>query len=50
MFLLQQVKLSAIICNKHGVYEMPHELRNYERLKILLENIRNISKLHKELV
>ena len=28
-FLSPQVKLSAIISNKHGEYELPHELPNY---------------------
>ena len=29
IFLSPQVKLSAIISNKHGEYELPHELPNY---------------------
>ena len=28
IFLSLQVKLSAIISNKHGIYELPHELQN----------------------
>ena len=28
IFLSPQVKRSAIISNKHGIYELPHELPN----------------------
>ena len=37
IFLSPQVKQSAIISNKHkqGVYELPHELPNDLRLRIL---------------
>ena len=28
IFLSPQVKQSAIISNKHGMYELPHELPN----------------------
>ena len=35
IFLLPQVKQSAIISNKQGVYKFPHELPNDLRLKIL---------------
>ena len=28
MFLSPKVKRSAIISNKHGIYEIPHELPN----------------------
>ena len=32
-FFSLQVKRSANICNKHGIYEMPHELPSDLRLK-----------------
>ena len=35
VFLSPQVKRSAIISNKEGVYELPHELPNDLRLRIL---------------
>ena len=35
IFLQPQVKRSAIISNKQGVYELPHELPNDLRLRIL---------------
>ena len=35
IFLSPQVKRSAIISNKHGMYELPHDLPNDLRLKIL---------------
>ena len=35
IFLSPQVKQSAIISNKHGVYELLHELPNDLRLRIL---------------
>ena len=35
LFLSPQVKRCAIIAYKNGVYELPHELRNHLRLKIL---------------
>ena len=35
IFLLPQVKRSAIISNKQGVYEVPQELPNDLRLRIL---------------
>ena len=35
IFLLPQVKQSAIISNKQGVYEVPQELPNDLRLRIL---------------
>ena len=35
IFISPQVKRSAIISNKQGVYELPHELPNDLRLKIL---------------
>ena len=36
IFLLPQVKRSVIISNnKHGMYELPYELRNNIRLRIL---------------
>ena len=35
ILLLPQVKWSAIISNKQGVYELPHELPNDLRLRVL---------------
>ena len=35
IFVSPQVKRWAIITYKHGVYELPHELRNDFRLRIL---------------
>ena len=35
IFLSPQVKQSAIITYKHDVYELPHELPNDLRLRIL---------------
>ena len=35
IFLSPQVKRSAIISNKYGIYELPHELVTDFRLKIL---------------
>ena len=35
IFLSPQVKRSAIIRNKHGMYELPHELPRELRLRIL---------------
>ena len=35
IFLLPQVKRSAIISHKHGVYKLPHELPNDLRLRIV---------------
>ena len=35
IFLLLQVKQSAIISNKYGIYELSHEFPNKLRLKIL---------------
>ena len=35
IFLSPQVKRSAIISNKHGIYEMAHELQSALILKIL---------------
>ena len=34
-FLSPQVKGSVIISNKYGIYELPHELLNDLRLRIL---------------
>ena len=34
VFLLTQVKQWAIITQKHGIYELPHELPNDLRLRI----------------
>ena len=35
IFFSPQVKRSVIISNKHGIYELPHELPNDLRLRIL---------------
>ena len=35
IFFSPQVKRSAIISNKHGTYELPHELKNNIKLRIL---------------
>ena len=35
ILLSPQVKRRAIISNKHGVYELPHEFPNDLRLRIL---------------
>ena len=35
IFFSPQVKLSAIITNKQGICELPHELPNYVRFRIL---------------
>ena len=35
IFCSPQVKRSVIICNKHGIYELFHELPNKLRLRIL---------------
>ena len=34
-FLWSQVKRKAIISNKHGIYELPHELPKHLRFRIL---------------
>ena len=34
-FLSRQVKRIMIISNKHGIYELPHELTNDFRLRVL---------------
>ena len=46
IFFSPQVKQWAIITYKHGIYELPHELPNDLRLRIL-GNIRKVSKLHR---
>ena len=46
IFLSQQVKRWAIITYKHGIYELPHELPNDLRLRIL-GNIRKVYKLYR---
>ena len=43
-FLSPQVKRSVIISNKHGIYQLAHELPNDLRL---MGSIRKISKLHR---
>ena len=35
IFFSLQLKRSVIISNKHGIYELPHELPNDLRLRIL---------------
>ena len=35
IFFSPQVERSVIISNKHGIYELPHELPNDLRLRIL---------------
>ena len=35
IFLSPKVKRSTIIGNKHGIYQLPHELKNDLRLMIL---------------
>ena len=45
IFFSPQVKQSMIISNKHGIYELPHNLVNYVRLRIL--GNQEISKLHR---
>ena len=35
IFLTQQLKQSIVISNKHGIYELPHDLPNHLRLRIL---------------
>ena len=40
IFLSPQVKRSVIISNKCGIYELPHELPNDLRLKILRKNLK----------
>ena len=44
IFLSPQVKRSVIISNKHGIYQLAHELLNDLRL---MGSIRKISKLHR---
>ena len=46
IFLSPQVKRWAIVTYKHGIYELPHELRNDLRLR-KSGNIRKVSKLHR---
>ena len=46
IFFTPQVKRSVIITNKHGIYELPHELPSDLRLR-KLENNKKISKLHR---
>ena len=38
IFFSPQVKQSVIINNKHGIYELPHELLNDLRLEMILGN------------
>ena len=35
LFLSRETKRSKIISNKHGIYELPHELSNELRLTVL---------------
>ena len=48
-FFSPQIKHSAIISNKHGVYELPQELPNDSRVR-RLGNMRKVSKLHRMIV
>ena len=36
IFLSPQVKRCAIVSNKHGIYELPHDLQNDLRLSIFV--------------
>ena len=45
-FLSPQVKGCAIITDKHGIYELPHELPHDLRLR-KLGNIRKLYKRHR---
>ena len=45
-FLTPQVKRSAIITYKHGIYELPQELPNDLRFR-KLGNISKVPKLHR---
>ena len=36
IFLSSQVKRCAIVSNKHGIYELPHDLQNDLRLSIFV--------------
>ena len=48
IFVSPKLKQTVIISNKHGMCELPNDLPNDVRRKILiLGNIRKISKLHK---
>ena len=48
IFLSTQVKRSAIISNKHDIYELPHKLPSDLRPRIFfLGKVRKISKLHR---
>ena len=38
IFLSPQVKRIVIISNKHGIYELPHELPNDLRFSILIKS------------
>ena len=46
IFLSPQVKRCAIITNKHGIYELLHELPNLRNLWKFEQN-RKVSKLHR---
>ena len=48
IFLSPQVKQSAIVSNKQGVYELPHELPNDLRLR-LIRNKKKSGKSRKSL-
>ena len=47
IFFPPQVKRIAIISNKHGMYEFPHELPNDLRLKAELNRSQNLQKKKK---
>ena len=46
VFLSPQLKRCAITTNKHGNYELPHEMPNDLRLR-KLGNIRKVPKRHR---
>ena len=46
IFVSPQVKQIVIISNKRGIYELPHELPNDLKLRIL-GNIKKITKRHR---
>ena len=45
IFLSLQVKRSAIISKKHGIYELPHELSNDLRLQEIRKGQENLKTL-----
>ena len=49
IFISPQVKRSAIISNKQGVYELPHELPNDRKKRLLIEKKKKKKKLPNDL-